>query len=437
MSAAALAVALVLVATGCSSGGSQPAAAPSSTARSSEVIDSAVEGPPSAPAATTAPPSRVATTSSDDGDPQLPLPMLDELVVVATIPDAVTVNVATNGTDPPVVAWISRDEVNAANVDITNRGLGNAHRVNGEVEPLTHPIERPGLAVRPDGTVDLAFTSFRGSAASVYYTRREEESWTAPVVISGEPQPETNLVHIGVGDSGDVALAWLEDSTLSVAPLDDTGEPVEIELVDDLTCDCCNPAPTFVEGTLLVPYRNYEIIDGEIVRDTWSVGTLEDGSFGEPVRIADDHWFLNACPFSGPHAVTVGESLVVAFMDARQSVHPDQASTSIWVDVSRDSGLSFGPDLEVIGQGINRWPVMTVDEKGVVHLIWEVLGADGGLAYSMSADVGASFSDPVMIVANADSPGSATSPSVAYHGGMLIVTWTDGEGGRVGMMDRG
>ncbi len=89
------------------------------------------------------------------------------------------------------------------------------------------------------------------------------------------------------------------------------------------------------------------------------------------------------------------------------------------------------------GEGINRWPVMAVDDTDVVHLIWEMPGSQGGLAYARSDDVGATFSDPVMILLNADIRGSATAPSVAHHQGALIVTWTDGDGGRVGLIDIG
>lgn len=432
MRVGALAVLLALVAAACSNGEQQP-------------VESAPAGPTSSPPQPGGHPpgSTVATSglvpvapsTSEVGD-RVTAPST-ELIVVASIPDAVNINVATNGIDAPVVAWIASGEVAVARLDLEEQALGDTDRVNGDVEPLTHPIERAGLAVRPDGTIDLAFTSFVGSAASVYYTRFEDGAWRRPGLISGEPEPETNLVHIGVSKTGKVALAWLEDSTLSVAPLDSDGEPAEIELVDDLTCDCCNMAPTFVDGTLLVPYRNYELIDGDIVRDTWSVRALDDGGFAAPVRIADDHWLLNACPFSGPHAVVVGESLIVAFMDARQSKHPDQASTSIWIDVSRDAGRSFGADLEVAGKGINRWPVMAVGEDGVVHLVWEVVGTAGGLAYATSDDVGASFSTPILIVRNGDGPGSAASPSVAHHDGTLIVAWTDREGGKVGLIDLG
>ena len=273
---------------------------------------------------------------------------------------------------------------------------------------------------------------------SVYYTRREAGTWQPARAISGDPQPETNLVHIGVDDGGDVALAWLEDSTLSIARLDAEGEPVEFELVDESTCDCCNPAPTFVDDALVVAYRNYEVIDDRVVRDIWAVRALDDeGAFATPVVISDDHWFLDACPFSGPHAVVVGEVLVVAFMDARQSRHPDQDSSGIWVDVSADGGRSFGTDVEVSGTGINRWPVMAVDDEQVIHLVWEVPGASGGIAYAASDDVGATFSDPVMILANAAIEGSATSPSLVYDRGSLILTWTDRAGGRVGIIDLG
>lgn len=361
-----------------------------------------------------------------------------DLVRVAEVPGAVAINVASDDDHAPVVVWTTSADVQMARFDSDAGTLGPARVVSGDVEPFAHPIERPATAIMPDGSIVTAFTALAGDSGSVFYTRFADDSEPDPAPISGDPQPETNLVHAAVDEEGQTALAWLEDSTLSVATAEPGGAPIELELIDDSTCDCCNPAPAFVGDALVVPYRDYDLSDGEVVRNVAAVRSLDGGkTFEDTVPIADDPWYIDACPFSGPSAVQVGGTLVVAFMDARQSVHPDQSSSSIWVDISQDGGATFGSDLEVSAGGINRWPVIAVDETDAIHLIWETPGSDGGLSYATSHDRGATFTEPVVLVTSADSAGSPKSPSVAHHRGRLLVTWTDADGGHLGVHDLG
>lgn len=354
-------------------------------------------------------------------------PIGPDLVFEVEVAGAVAINVAGNATDDPVVAWITPDHVMTAALDVADGELIGASSIDGGVTPIAHPIERPAVAVRSDGTVDVAFTSLQGSGASVYHTTRD----SSPEVISGEPQPETNLVHMTLVDDRPV-LSWLENSTLSVA-LEATGAIAETELVDDLTCDCCNPVPAMAGGSLVVSYRDFDMVDGEIVRDVVAIGSTDGGSsFETPVAVADDHWFLSGCPFSGPSSVVVEDDLVVAWMDGRQSVHPDQQTTSIWVDRSSDAGATFGTDLEVTGEGVNRWPVMALDAAGAIHLVWETAGPDGGLSYATSLDGGRSFRlEELLVGRSSGDNGAPTSPSALVHHDLLIVTWTDSVGGHV------
>lgn len=342
---------------------------------------------------------------------------------------AVAANVATNGSDPPVVAWITADHVMASTLDLAVGELVETREVDGGVVPIAHPIERPAVAVRSDGSVDIAFTSFRGSGASVFHARNGSQ----PVVISGDPRVETNLVHVTLVDD-DPVLAWLEASTLSVG-ITESGTIGERELVDDETCDCCNPVPAMAGDALVVSYRDFDTVDGEVVRDVVAIASTDGGdSFGEVVAVADDHWFITGCPFSGPSSVVIGDELIVAWMDGRQSVHPDQETSSIWVDRSSDGGATFGTDVEVTGNGLNRWPVMGVDDDGIVHMVWETAGADGGLSHATSSDGGRTFRVQDLLVTRSSGDGGApTSPSVAIHDDLLLVTWTTSGVGHVGV----
>ena len=350
----------------------------------------------------------------------------EDPVFLTQVPDAIALNVAVQGEQTPVVAWTTTHGVGVARLDRDGELVDEV--IDSDVPPFAHPIERPAVGLRPDGTVDLAFTVPAEGGGSVFYKRLPADAPAQP--ISGTPRPETNLVHLSYDAEGKPLFAWLEDSTLSVAYGDDG--PVETPVVDNLTCDCCNPVPVTVGGLPLVAYRDLAHVDGQVVRDVAvvrSTGTFE--GFEEPQVIADDHWFLDGCPFSGPSALEANDgALVVAWMDARQSVHPDQTSSTIWVDRSDDGGVTFGTDLAVTSGGNHRWPVMAVDQRGAIHLIWETRGSGGGLSHAVSVDSGRAFSEPKLLVDDSMSR-NPTSPSVAIHNDLLLVTWADGGTGHV------
>lgn len=354
-----------------------------------------------------------------DGDPAF----------ITAIDAAVAVNIAVHDGRPPVAAWITHDDVSIADVDLDTGELVEEHTVSGDIVPIAHPIERPAVAMHSDGSVDVAFTSFQAEGASVYLSR----DGAAPQAISGTPRHETNLVHMAIDSSGLPMLTWLEDATLSVARSGDGGL-VETESVDDLTCDCCNPVPAILDESLLIAYRDFDEVDGEVVRNVAAVRSTDGGrTFEPPVQIADDDWFLAGCPFTGPDIVAVDGAFVTAWMDARQSVYPDQSASSIWVDRSIDGGVTFGEDVVVADNARHRWPAMAVDDAEMIHMIWETEGQDGGLSYAWSDDAGVSFSEPVLLVDRDMIDGGAPgSPSAVYHDGHLVATWADATQGYIG-----
>jgi hypothetical protein len=349
-----------------------------------------------------------------------------------SIEGAVAVNVTPSPSGAPVVAWVTTEEVHSARLNNESGELEGARVVSGDVEPMSHPIERPAVLVREDDMVDVAFTALASGGGSVYLSRAGD----APVVISGPPRPETNLVHMAGGPDGETVLAWLEDSTLSVAR-DNGGEITEVEGIDDLTCDCCNSVPVFSGDTLVIGYRDLNKVDDSVVRNVVAVMSHDRGStFEGPTSIADDDWFIDGCPFSGPSLAVDGEQFYATWMDARQSIHPDQTTSSIWFDRSTDGGLSFGTDVVIAEGGRFTWPTMAVDDSGVIHVVWQTQGPDGGLSYSWSDDKGDTFAPPVLLVDRKDSGGLAPgSPTLVFDDGRLIVTWSDERGGHVAVWE--
>lgn len=347
---------------------------------------------------------------------------------------AITINVVSGGEADPVVAWKTDGAVHVALLDMVGHSMAPPVSVHVDAAPFAHPIERPAVVIDDRGVVHVAFTAVAEGGGSVEYRTIVDGALALAATLSGEAEPETNLVQLTLSESGPV-LAWLEDSTLSVAVPDGSGF-VERERVDPLTCDCCDLAPVALGDRVVVAYRDLIREGSDVIRDVNVVSSTDGGeSFGEPVLVADDHWFIDACPFTGPTAVDVDGALVVAWMDARQSDFPDQRASSIWVDRSTDGGATFGVDLPVRMGGINRSPRLAVDDEGVVHLVWEVQGLDGGIAYSFSRDVGESFSDPILLVDASEESGPASVPSIAVHGESLLLTWLDRSGGNFAAFD--
>jgi hypothetical protein len=363
----------------------------------------------------------------------------DEAVVVAGEPDlevsidgAIAVGVATAPSGSPAVAWVTSDGVHSARLDTESGELEQALVVSGDVVPMAHPIERPAVLVREDDTVDVAFTAPASGGGSVYLSR----DGGGPHPISGPPRPETNLVHMTRSPDGHAVFAWLEDSTLSVAR-EDQGHTAEVEGVDDLTCDCCNSVPVFSGDMLVIGYRDLDRVDGAVVRNVVAIMSHDGGAtFDDPSPIADDDWFIDGCPFSGPSLAVDGDQVYATWMVARQSIYPDQTASSIWFDRSSGVGGSFGRDVVIAEGGRFTWPSMTVDDSGMIHVVWETQGSDGGLSYSSSDDQGATFGSPVLLVDREDNGGPAPgSPTLVFDDGRLILTWADERGGHVAVWE--
>ena len=121
-----------------------------------------------------------------------------EPAFITPIDAVVAVNVAARDGQPPVVAWVTHDDVIVAELDLDTGGLVDERSVAGDLVPIAHPIERPAVALYPDGSVDVAFTSFQTEGASVYLSR----DGASPQAISGAPHHETNLVHMAIDTNG-------------------------------------------------------------------------------------------------------------------------------------------------------------------------------------------------------------------------------------------
>jgi hypothetical protein len=345
--------------------------------------------------------------------------------------DAVAIRVVAGADGSAWVAWSEGSELLVASVDVNAGEAGAPIVVSGSEGVINHPLERPAMAITADGEAFVAWIT--GASNVELATLDPEGAIASSEVISGEARPETALVQMIATVDGRPVVSWLEDSTLSVA----AGEPlVEHELVDDLTCDCCHPVPIQIGNEMGIGYRNLEHATDGVVRDIAFIsGTLSATSFSAPVVVADDPWYLDACPLSGPTLAHSGDNLLISWMDARQSLHPDQSSSSIWFDSSGDGGRTFGTDVRLTNDDATyRTPTMAVDSTGTIHILWERrTSAEATLEYATSSDGEQTFSEPRRLVEGDEDSGVPREAALIVVGDQMLVSWADGEGGHIGI----
>ncbi|MGH8959389.1 MAG: sialidase family protein [Acidimicrobiia bacterium] len=347
------------------------------------------------------------------------------------VADAVAIRVAAGADGSVWAAWSEGTELFVAEVDPVAVSVGSPTVVAGPEGIINHPLERPALAITADGEVFVAWITGSGNVRLARLVT--EGAAVSSEVISGEVRNETALVQMIATAQGQPVVSWLEDSTLSVA----AGEPlVEHELVDDLTCDCCHPVPIQIGDQMGIGYRDLEHTTDGVVRDIAFInGSLSGASFTASVVVADESWYLDACPLSGPTLAVSGDDVFISWMDARQSLHPDQSSSSIWFDSSGDGGQTFGTDIRLTSDDATyRTPAMAVDSSGVIHLVWERrTPEEATLEYTSSSDGGQTFAEPRPLVEGDEESGVPREAALIVVGEQMLVSWADGEGGHIGI----
>jgi len=202
----------------------------------------------------------------------------------------------------------------------------------------------------------------------------------SPVATVITDKPATDKSYAGfatlaVAPNGDVYAAWLDgrDNTSAstgtfnvyLTRSTDHGATFHRNVkVATLACPCCRPSVAIAaDGKVYVAYRH---VYGDNERDiAVSTSTDHGEHFGQPVRVADDHWKLFGCPESGPVAAVQGSKLIVAWYTAAGG-HP-----GIRLAASRDGGQSFTKAIPVSSgiEGANH-PYLSMADDGTIAVVF-------------------------------------------------------------------
>jgi hypothetical protein len=168
----------------------------------------------------------------------------------------------------------------------------------------------------------------------------------------------------------------------------------------------------------IVAYRDRS---PEEVRDIY-VSRFENGKWTKGVAVHQDAWRINACPVNGPSLSARGQSVAIAWFQAKDD------KPRAFAAFSSDAGRTFGPPIRL-------------DEEATLGRVDIELLPDGSAAaahveYSNQraqfrirrVDASGTASLPVTVSGMAASRASGY-PRMAQHDGELIFAWTDREGG--------
>jgi hypothetical protein len=263
-----------------------------------------------------------------------------------------------------------------------------------------------------------------------------------PVVVTDKPSSDSSFSgfsSLGVAPNGDIYAVWLDGrnsghtpaGTFSVylARSRDRGQTFEKNVrVATHACPCCRPSLAFGDqGQVLVSYRR---VSQESERDISVVTSMDGENFGEPVRVGDDHWKLQACPEAGATMAHSRGVLYIAWFSAA-------GTPGVRLAFSKDHGRTFSaPALASAGVDDANHPFLSVGEDETLALVFQGrTPADGNWIrlqpFVVRVEDDGRISQPVPVPTAGE---SASRPHAAVaNGGRIFVVWSNSAKGTVEM----
>ncbi len=189
----------------------------------------------------------------------------------------------------------------------------------------------------------------------------------------------------------------------------------QTQLVDELTCDCCQTDVAIGPNGPIAVYRNR---DSDETRDIYVSRSVE-GQWTDGTKISNDGWVIAGCPVNGPAIAADGENVAVAWFTAAE----DQPI--VQMAFSNNAGVDFSKPIAI---DENR-PLGRVDIALLSHdsaiVSWLRKNDEGQPEISarmVSAKAGAGYT---ITVAENSASRSSGVPQMVSNGEYLIFAWAD------------
>ena len=195
---------------------------------------------------------------------------------------------------------------------------------------MNHDAAKPANAPATAPTPKEGGRGGRGPASTqimVCTSTDNGQIWTAPQPVDSDKTP--NLVRgffdATVLSNGEVAVAYLKDVAGSTQHeernlrlvVTQKGQFQPERIIDAEVCDCCNVSLLVdASGALNVYYRD----NNDNIRDMARMVSTDNGlTFSAPQNLYADNWKINGCPHSGPSAIKLGNSALIAWFSGTTS----------------------------------------------------------------------------------------------------------------------
>jgi hypothetical protein len=216
-----------------------------------------------------------------------------------------------------------------------------------------------------------------------------------------------------VGGHEDHAMHGEGAMTLRGAFVDASGTISNSVALDTRVCDCCSTTSTATSHGILVAYRDRS---DEEVRDI-AVVRYQDGIWGTPQIIGNDHWSIAGCPVNGPALDALNENVVIAWFTGVND------EGKVQLAFSKDEGKTFGPAIRVdSGNATGRVDVVMLNEKEAGILWMEPKGEDEVIQF-MKVSTEGEFSE-IVTIDKTSAERASGFPQLEKFGPAIYVAWT-------------
>ncbi len=187
------------------------------------------------------------------------------------------------------------------------------------------------------------------------------------------------------------------------------------DVVDDLTCDCCQTDVAVGPQGPIAVYRNRS---SDEIRDIY-VARSVDGAWQTAQRVANDGWRIAGCPVNGPAISVQGDAVVVAWFTGAND------KPAVRMSRSKDAAESFSVPIDIdISRPLGRVDIALL-KNGDSVVSWLRKNSDGTGEISIRNISAEGIVGPSHIIAETSASMSSGFPQMVRSGDYLFFAWTD------------
>jgi hypothetical protein len=207
----------------------------------------------------------------------------------------------------------------------------------------------------------------------------------------------------------------MEGMTLRSAIISVEGTIKKSDLVDELTCDCCQTDVAIGKEGPIAVYRDRS---ADEVRDIYVARSIA-GEWQKGERIANDGWRIAGCPVNGPAIAVQGDAVVVAWFTGAND------KPAVRMSRSEDAAASFSVPIDIdISRPLGRVDIALL-ENGDSVVSWLRKNSDGIGEISIRKISAAGIVGPPLIIAETSASMISGFPQMVRSGDYLFFAWTD------------